>query len=87
MNEKYGALKMKDQRLTIVNLPKTRKQIEINNRLTNRLARGWKNILNEFFQPEVKFSQRESILLACLGLAILVLAFTVLALNPAPFGD
>lgn len=78
---------MKDQRLTIVNLPKTRKQIEKNNKLSNRLARGLRNTLNEFFQPETKFTQREALLVTALGVAIIVLAFTWLSANPAPFGD
>lgn len=48
------------KRLTIVDLPNTRKQIEENNKLGNRISRAWRNFLNGFFQPSKPLTMREA---------------------------
>ncbi|MFR4967950.1 MAG: hypothetical protein ACLUDD_05020 [Lactobacillus kalixensis] len=68
----------KDSRLTIVDLPKTRKQIQENNRLTNRIERGWRNSLNEFWQPKKAFNKRESALIAVSLLMLVMSIFFML---------
>lgn len=54
---------------TVMNLPKTREQIKLNHKFSYRLKNAWKDLLNEFFQPRYKFSQREADLIA-LGVAM-----------------
>ena len=68
----------KDSRLTIVDLPKTRKQIQENNRLTNRIELGWRNSLNEFWQKKKAFNKRESALIAVSLLMLVMSIFFML---------
>ena len=65
---------MRDERLTIMDLPKTKKQIEENNKLSNRAKRLWMDLLNEFFQPEKPFNGREAALIGVSFLAVILSA-------------
>lgn len=78
---------MRNEKLTIMDLPKTRKQIEENNRLCNRIERSWRNLLNDFIQPKKALNKRESALIAVTLLMLLVSIVLMLELVPAPFGD
>lgn len=66
---------MRNEKLTIMDLPKTRKQIEENNRLCNRIERSWRNFLNEFFQPEQELTKREANIA---GLGVFAVFMTVM---------
>lgn len=66
---------MRDKRLTVVDLPNTRKQIELNHQFSYRVERGWRNFLNEFFQPEQELTKREANIA---GLGVFAVFMTVM---------